>query len=437
MASKRLPGSFQKLFAAGALSNLGNGVSMVAYPWIASSLTRSPLLLSIIGLMSTMPWLVVSLPGGVLIDRFPRRRIIVTTDLFRGVITLVVAAVVYVNRHKIHVIRSVTSTSAIHTHTAIYIILIIATFLLESAAVIGNSASQTFIPMIVETEHLETANGRMWTAESLTSSFMGPPLASLLQGISIFAPLAFDGVSFFFSAGLIGAIASILIKPQAKSEAKPDFKAELKEGLHWLWNHKFLRPLALILGSLNFIGAMFNSVLILFAQEDLHTSVITFGLLLTGVAFGGALGGALSGRIIKKFGRSPILKLTILGRPVAFIAVGLSTHWEIVWFFAALEMFLAILWNVVTVSMRQEIIPGHLLGRVNSVYRFFALGTQPLGAILGGILVTIFAHVVSRGEALRVPMFAAAAIGLVVAFYALPHLTQAKIDAARGKSDSE
>ena len=437
MASKRLPGSFQKLFAAGALSNLGNGVSMVAYPWIASSLTRSPLLLSIIGLMSTMPWLVVSLPGGVLIDRFPRRRIIVTTDLFRGVITLVVAAVVYVNRHKIHVIRSVTNTSAIHTHTAIYIILIIATFLLESAAVIGNSASQTFIPMIVETEHLETANGRMWTAESLTSSFMGPPLASLLLGISIFAPLAFDGVSFFFSAGLIGAIASILIKPQAKSEAKPDFKAELKEGLHWLWNHKFLRPLALILGSLNFIGAMFNSVLILFAQEDLHTSVITFGLLLTGVAFGGALGGALSGRIIKKFGRSPILKLTILGMPVAFIAVGLSTHWEIVWFFAALEMFLAILWNVVTVSMRQEIIPGHLLGRVNSVYRFFALGTQPLGAILGGILVTIFAHVVSRGEALRVPMFAAAAIGLVVAFYALPHLTQAKIDAARGKSDDE
>ena len=437
MASKRLPGSFQKLFAAGALSNLGNGVSMVAYPWIASSLTRSPLLLSIIGLMSTMPWLVVSLPGGVLIDRFPRRRIIVTTDLFRGVITLVVAAVVYVNRHKIHVIRSVTNTSAIHTHTAIYIILIIATFLLESAAVIGNSASQTFIPMIVETEHLETANGRMWTAESLTSSFMGPPLASLLLGISIFAPLAFDGVSFFFSAGLIGAIASILIKPQAKSEAKPDFKAELKEGLHWLWNHKFLRPLALILGSLNFIGAMFNSVLILFAQEDLHTSVITFGLLLTGVAFGGALGGALSGRIIKKFGRSPILKLTILGMPVAFIAVGLSTHWEIVWFFAALEMFLAILWNVVTVSMRQEIIPGHLLGRVNSVYRFFALGTQPLGAILGGILVTIFAHVVSRGEALRVPMFAAAAIGLVVAFYALPHLTQAKIDAARGKGDKD
>ena len=87
--------------------------------------------------------------------------------------------------------------------------------------------------------------------------------------------------------------------------------------------------------------------------------------------------------------------------------------------------------------MRQEIIPGHLLGRVNSVYRFFALGTQPLGAILGGILVTIFAHVVSRGEALRVPMFAAAAIGLVVAFYALPHLTQAKIDAARGKGDKD
>ena len=79
MAKMHLPGSYHKLFTASVLSNLGNGVSAVAYPWIASSITRSPLLLSIIGLMATMPWLVFSLPAGVFIDRFPRRSVIVFT----------------------------------------------------------------------------------------------------------------------------------------------------------------------------------------------------------------------------------------------------------------------------------------------------------------------------------------------------------------------
>ena len=435
MPAHKLPSSYTKLFTASAFSNLGTGVSMVAYPWIASSLTRSPFLLSLIGLMAFLPWLIVSLPGGVLIDRFPRRKIIVLTDLFRGVVTVMVAGVIWANQGSIHVVKSVTNLTVVHTNVALYSVLLVATFLLESASVIGNSASQTFVPMIVETDQLERANGRLWTAESLTSSFMGPPLASLLLGVSVFAPLAFDGVSFFFSAGLIGAIGSIAIKPQTKSEKAPDFKAELKEGLVWLWRHDFLRPLAMILGGLNFVGAIYGAVFILFAQEDLHTTVFTFGLLMTGVALGGTLGGVFSARVIKKFGRSLILKLTILGMPVTFTATALSNHWEIVWFFSALEMFLAILWNVVTVSMRQEIIPDNLLGRVNSAYRFFALGTQPVGALIGGLSVTICSHLVSREVALRSPMILAAAIGLLIAFYALPHLTTAKIDAARGKSD--
>jgi len=373
MRSKRLPSSYTKLFVASAFSNLGTGVSMVAYPWIASSLTRSPLLLSLIGLMASLPWLIVSLPGGVLIDRFPRRKIIVLTDVFRGFVTVAVAVVIWANQNSIHVVKSITNLTVVNTHVLLYCVMLVATFLLESAAVIGNSASQTFIPMIVDKEELERANGRLWTAESLTSSFMGPPLASLLLGLSVFAPLAFDGASFFFSAGLIGAISRIMIKPQAKSEKAPNFRAELKEGLTWLWRHDFLRPLAMILGSLNFVGAIYNAVFILFAQEDLHTTVFTFGLLMTGVALGGTLGGLLSAKIIKKCGRSLILTLTILGMPVTFIATAFSTRWEIVWFFSGLEMFFAILWNVVTVSMRQEIIPDHLLGRVNSAYRFFCV----------------------------------------------------------------
>ncbi len=437
MSGMKLPGSYQKLFAASALSNLGNGVSMVAYPWIASSVTRSPLLLSIIGLMATMPWLVFSLPAGVFIDRFPRRSVIVFTDVLRGAVTLVVAFSIWGNQSSIHVVRTITKSTVIHTHMGLYLLLLFATFLLGCGEVLGNGASQTFIPLIVETEQLETANGRMWTSESLMQNFMGPPLASVLLGLSVFAPLMFDGASFFASAGLIALIASSMIKKQKISEVKPDFRAELKEGLTWLWHHPFLRPLAFILGSINGLNALGFSVFILFAQENLHTSVLTFGLLSTGGAFGGALGGILAGRIIKRFGRAFILKTVLVGSPIFLVAMAFSPVWELVWFISAIEMFFAILWNVVTVSMRQEIIPDQILGRVNSVYRFFALGSQPIGAVIGGVLVTISIHLFSREFALRVPMLVGAIVGLIVAYFALPHLSQAKIDEARGKGDKD
>ncbi len=437
MASKKLPASYQKLFTASVLSNLGNGVSAVAYPWIASSITRSPILLSIIGLMATMPWLVFSLPAGVFIDRFARRSVIVLTDLVRGAITVVVALSIWGNESTIHIVKNVTKITLIHTHTGLYILLLISTFLLGCAEVLGNGASQTFIPLIVETDQLEIANGRMWTSESLMQNFIGPPLASLLLGVSVFAPLLFDGASFFCSAGLIGLIATSMIKKQEITKVKPDFNAELKEGLIWLWHHPFLRPLAFILGSINGLNALGFSVFILFAQEDLHTSVLTFGILSTGAAFGGALGGVLAGRVIKKFGRAAILKMVILGSPIFLVAMAFSPAWELVWFISAVEMFFAILWNVITVSMRQEIIPDQILGRVNSVYRFFALGSQPIGALIGGLTVTISIHLFSRGFALRTPMLLGALLGLVVAYYALPRLSQAKIDQARGKKDNE
>ena len=83
---------------------------------------------------------------------------------------------------------------------------------------------------------------------------------------------------------------------------------------------------------------------------------------------------------------------------------------------------------------------GYLCNRdvfVNSVYRFFALGSQPIGAVIGGVLVTVSLHLLSRGFALRTPMLLGALLGLVVAYFALPHLTQAKIDEARGKGDKD
>ena len=431
MNSEKLPGAYHKVFSAGAISNLGNGVAAVAYPWVASSLTRSPLLLSIIGLMSSLPWLLFSLPAGVFIDRFARKSVIVFTDIFRGVITAIVALTLFLERTRIHLVKSHVNVGAVHTNMALYLLLLVASFLLTCGVVLGNGASQTFVPMIVEGPLLEKANGRLWSAESVTEQFMGPPLASLLLSISVFAPLFFDAASFFGSAGLIALIASSAIRPQIKSDKTPDFRREIKEGLSWLWRNTFLRDLAIVLGLFNFVSSIFFSVFILFAQEDLHTTVFTYGLLVTGAAFGGTLGGIFAPKLTKRVGRGKILAFALVVNPITSFALASTSHWEIGWLLGALEMFAAISWNVVTVTMRQEIIPDQLLGRVNSAYRFFGLGTQPLGALLGGGIVSVAVHHFSRTFSLRLPMITAGILGVALAIYAIPQLTTAKIEAAR------
>jgi MFS family permease len=263
---------------------------------------------------------------------------------------------------------------------------------------------------------------------------MGPPLAGLLLGISVIIPFIFDATTFFFSAGLI-----LLITGNFKSNdltLQRTFKKDLQEGLSWLWRHKFLKPLAFTLGALNFQTSLGFAVLILFAQEILKTDVLTFGLLSTGAAIGGTIGGIFGPRISKQLGRGRTVQMALIGFPTIALIGGLISSWQIAWLLFAVESFISIIWNVVTVSLRQEIIPDQLLGRVNSVYRFFALGTMPLGAIIGGFVVTLNQHIMSRQWALRSPLLLSALLGVLTCCYALPKLTTAKIEEARANAAS-
>jgi hypothetical protein len=288
------------------------------------------------------------------------------------------------------------------------------------------------MPSVVDKENLETANGRMWSAESLTNSFIGPPLGSLLIGIAIFIPFFFDAASFFFAVALIASLkGSFNPITDNKPREKINFKAQIREGYAWLWAHPLLRPMAIILGSMNGLGTMVGAVYILFAQEVLHTSVFTFAVLGTAGAVGGTIGGLLAPKISAKFGSGPSLNLALAAAPLGSLIIGLTSSWQVVWVITLVESFVAILWNTITVSLRQSIIPTHLLGRVNSVYRFFAWGSIPIGMFAGGGLVAVMIHFLPRESALRMPYFIATALGLFLWALAAPRLTTAKIEAAR------
>ena len=430
---RSLGANYRRVYSASVISNLGDGVAQIGYPWLASAVTRNPLLIALVGVAQRLPWLVFSLPAGVITDRVDRRKVIVLMDSCRAVITLMVALAVLGLGGDLPAPDALQRV--VGTQAGLYTILVVAGLLLGFAEVLRDNSAQTIIPSIVHADQLERANGQMWSAEQVANTFAGPPLGSLLIAAAFFLPFVVDAVSFAAAAGLVAlVVGQFSARPVGEQPAaRGAWKTEMREGVRWLLAHPLLRPMALILGSMNLIGAMTGATLVLFAQEVLRTSPIEFAILTMGGAIGGVAGGYAAPAIRNRLGTGPSLWLTLVVAVVSPVVIGLTSVWPLVMVMFGLDALVAVLWNVITVSLRQTIIPDELLGRVNSVYRFFAWGMIPIGTALGGLAVVLVEHDWGRSTALRTPFFVAAALGVLLMFYAVPRLTTAKLDAARAE----
>ena len=314
----------------------------------------------------------------------------------------------------------------------LYLALLISAIFFGMAEVLRDNTAQTFLPAIVDKEKLETANGRLWSAEGLTNTFIGPPIGSFLIAIAIYLPFWIDAGSFFISAAVLASISGSFSPPADKEKTKINFKEEIKEGFAWLWAHPLFRTLAIVLGLMNFTSSFVGATFILFAQEILHVSVRTFAILGTAGAIGGLLGSSLGPKLSARIGSGPSLRLALITAPLLNAIIAFTTHWEVLWILTVIEMFVAVLWNLITVSLRQSTIPSELFGRVNSVYRFFAWGSIPLGVISGGLYVKVIEHFFAREIALRSIYLVAAAIGCLIFLGANRLLTTAHINAVKG-----
>lgn len=439
-----LGSNYRKLFAAASISNLGDGIGMVAYPWLASAVTRSPLLISLVVVVQRLPWLLFSLPAGVIADRYDRARIMVVANGFRAVLTLLVAAIVLGRQgelpgpDELEQAASGGVGAVTGTDVSLYLAVLVATALLGIGEVLFDNANQTFMPHIVADHQLEKANGRLWSAEQIANSFLGPPLGAWLLFGMFALPFFVDAATFAIAAALIALISvrrTDRVPPGPTAPAdRGGWVAEIKEGFLWLWRNEFLRSLAIILGLLNMLGMMSMASLVLFAQEELGTSPGEFAVMTLGSAVGGVIGGWSASAISSRIGPGPSLWLTLIGGGITSIVIGLTSSWIVVTVMFAVFMLLAVVWNVITVSLRQTIIPDEILGRVNSVYRFFAWGMMPIGALVGGGLIAVIDAFGSRSLALRSPWLVAGVCQLLLLTVAARRLTTARIE--RAKADA-
>lgn len=363
----RLGASYWKLWTSLGLSNLADGVFKIALPLMAIQLTQSPTLIAGVTVAATLPWLFFALTAGALADRVDRRKLMLWADLSRAVLPASLIAVVLLDLGAIW---------------ALYVVAL----MVGVAETLYDTSAQSILPQIVTKGQLSRANGRLYAAELTANQFIGPPLGGLLIGIGVAAGFAVPAALWLAAAG------GLLLLPgsfRVEREQKTTLRFDIREGLRFLWNQKILRTLAVMTGVLNFASSAAFAVLVLFAvgpNSKMGLSEVGFGLLLTTSAAGAFVGSFISESVEAKLGRCKSLALTIIGCALFVGAPALTNNPYILGPILLVGGMLIVLWNVITVSLRQRVSPARLLGRVNSAYRLLAWGTMPIGAAAGGLL---------------------------------------------------
>jgi MFS family permease len=360
-----LGGGFRRLWAASALSNVADGIFQVALPLLAVTLTTRPGLVAGVAFARALPWLFMALPAGALADRLDRRRTMIRVDVLRVV---VMGAL----------------TAAVAADVASIPLLYAAAFVLGIGETLFDTAAQSILPAIVGRDELSRANGHLQAVELTTNQFVGPPLGGVLAAVALASAFAVIAGAYLAAAVCLIGIAGTF-RP-APPSSPTTMRADIAEGLRFVWRNPILRTLGLMLGVTNLAFTAHGAIFVLFAVSPgpLDLSRAGFGVLLATAAVGGVAASAVVVRLERAVGRSRTLVavVVVFGASLAVPAVTTSLAANVVAVVTA--AFGAVTWNVVTVSLRQRITPDHLLGRMNATYRLLGWGTMPLGAALGG-----------------------------------------------------
>ncbi len=407
-----VPGPLGRFIAASGLANLADGVALVAWAWIATLLTRDPLLVALMPVALRLPWAVFALPAGIVTDRVDRRRLILAMDALRAVAFAAAAAALWL------ALPLDPPPDRGVAEAGIFALLLAAALVVGCAEVFRDNAAQTMLPALVPHAALERANGRLWSVELVGNALVGPALGAFLVAAFVPLPFALNAAAFVVAALLMASLGGRFRPPQEGPQEGPqdgpqdglrDWRRELAEGFAFLRGAPTLRLLAWITGVWNLLHQMVVIALVLHVQENLGLGAQAYGLILAAGAVGGIAGGLIAERVILRLGPGRAAQWMTLASAVAFLALPLAPGG--LWVAAVLAAFelTGIIWNTVSVSYRQRTIPDALLGRVNSLYRLLAWGMMPVGLILAGLIVRGAEPEVGRALALTLPFFAAAA----------------------------
>ncbi|MFI9452220.1 MFS transporter [Amycolatopsis sp. NPDC052450] len=387
-----LGSAYWRLWSASSLSNLADGIVKIALGLVAVQLTRSPALIAGLAFVSSLPWLVFALHAGVLTDRVDRRRAMLTANVLRAGLLAALAVAIAVD------------------FRSIWLLYVVALGL-GLAETVHDTAAQAILPQIVGRDRLTRANSRLYAAELTANEFAGPPLGGFLVAAGALAAFATPSAIW-----IVAVFALFFVPGSFRAERTRDttVREDLAEGLRFLWENRILRILAIMVGGFNFATSAMITLFVLYAVGPTSAMGLTeqaYGFLLATIAVGSLAGSFVAERIELTLGRSRTLAFSLLTGAALVGIPAVTTNPYVIGAVFFLGGTGVVVWNVVVVSLRQRLIPDHLLGRGTSGHRLVAWGTKPLGAAAAGLLAEAFG--------LR-PVFAGAAVVILALLLLTP-----------------
>jgi predicted MFS family arabinose efflux permease len=390
------------LWSGQVVSTLGSSAAAIIYPLLILAITDSPGAAGIASALRALPYLLFSLPVGALVDRSDRKRVMIWCDLLRAAAVLTIPLALWLNALSLWQIYAVA-------------------FVEGSLFVFFNLAEVAALRRVLQSADLPRATAQNEAAFG-AAQIAGPSLGTLLfQTLGRAAPFVADALSF-----IVSMLSLLLIRTDfnvAQPPVRRSLRAEIAEGLRWLWHKPLIRYMALLTGTMNFVYAATPLLLIVLAKQ-MGASDIDIGLVFSIGGVSGIAGSLIGGRIQRRFSFGQVIVAVVWAQALLFPLYLLVPRFWLLGAVYALIYTLSPVYNVVQFSYRMALIPDALQGRVNSSFRLLAFGFNPLGAALCGLLLERF------GSTPTVLAFAACYLAIAVATQLNPHVRHAAPAAA-------
>jgi MFS family permease len=371
---QRLSSDFWKFWVGQTISNLGSSFTAFALPLLIYKLTGSAINLALATAANFLPYLLLGLVIGAWVDRVDRKRLMIVADLLNAVVLAslpVLAMFDLLTIWWLYVVGFITSTIGIAFQSA------------EFAA----------IPSLVDQDDLVTANGRIQASYS-AAQIVGPLLAGLLVAMMpLYDVIFFDSLSFVVSALSLGLIRTSF-NAGAPADQSSSIMGDVVAGLKYVLSHPVLRNISLMMALVNFVGSTTYTQLVLFAEQRLGASDAQIGYLYSAASVGVVLLSLTAGMLRKRWSFSTVaLGALMLEGLLLVLFAQLTAYWPALILWGVISG-LGILFNINTGSLRQAIVPNHMLGRVMSIAGVLAWSAIPLGTFLGGLAIEATGDVV-------------------------------------------
>jgi MFS family permease len=371
----RFSADFAKFWVGQTISNLGSSVTLFALPLLVFKLTGSPLNLGATSATSFLPYLLFGLVIGAWVDRVDRKRLMIASDIVRALLVATIPLLADAGQLRVE---------------WIYVL----AFLQSTVTIAFDSAEFAAIPSLVESkDDLVTANGRI-QASYYAAQVAGPLLAGLLiAAISVQQVFWIDAASFALSAV---SLAMVRRRFNIEREADGDEAAErprraifrdVADGLRYVLGHPVLRNISAMMAIINLVMSSIYAQLVLFAKDRLAATDTQVGLLYSAGSIGVVALSLLAGPLRKRWPFSKVALSALVLDGLMTVALSFTRWYWLALPLWALSSGLGILFNINTGSLRQQIVPNEMLGRVISIAGVLAWSAIPVGTILGGLAI--------------------------------------------------